>query len=62
MSDLTVMQVERAMKTLAYIISFHKLPAALPNLKRLEAERDRLLEQDYAMAYAANVLFDLGCN
>jgi hypothetical protein len=39
---VTVERLERCIQIVAYGIVRHNLPQALPTLKRLEAERDRL--------------------
>ena len=54
--EVTVERLERGIGIVAYIIAYHNAPSALPLLKRLEAERDRLLEESGAVEYAKRVL------
>jgi hypothetical protein len=50
---VTVERLENAITMTAYVMAHHNLPQLLPTLKRLEAERDRLLQE---VEYAKRVL------
>jgi hypothetical protein len=54
--EVTVERLERAIKITASCIVEHNLPQLLPTLKRLEAERDRLVQEGDAIEYARRVL------
>jgi hypothetical protein len=53
---VTVARLERAIRTTARCMVQHDLPRLLPTLKRLEAERDRLMKEGDAIAYAKMLL------
>jgi hypothetical protein len=55
-SNVTVERLERAIKATARCMVDHDLPQLLPTLKRLEAERDRLMKEGDAIAYARRLL------
>jgi len=55
-SPITVERIERAIAVTALCITQHNLPQLLPTLKRLEAERDRLINDGDPIAYAKRVL------
>lgn len=52
---VTLERLERAIARVAWAIQHHNLPEALPTLKRLEAERDRLLNDGDPIEYARRV-------
>jgi hypothetical protein len=54
--DVTVERLERAIKVTARCMVEHHLPQLLPILKRLEAERDRLVQEGDAIEYAKRLL------
>jgi hypothetical protein len=56
MSAVTIDEIERAIKIVAYCIKRHNMPEALPVLKRFEAELERRLAEGDAMDYADKVL------
>jgi ribosomal 50S subunit-associated protein YjgA (DUF615 family) len=49
-------RLERAITTPARAMVQHNLPGVMPTLKRLEAERDRLLREGDAIEYAKRLL------
>jgi hypothetical protein len=49
---VTVERLENAINVTAYVMAHHNLPQLLPTLKRLEAERDRLLGGGESLAEA----------
>jgi hypothetical protein len=53
---VTVERIERAIKMTAEAIVRHNLPEIVPTLKRLETERDRLLQEGDPIAYAKRLL------
>jgi hypothetical protein len=55
-SHITVERLERAITITAKAMSRHNLPQLLPTLKRLEAERDKLLMDGDPIAYAKRIL------
>jgi hypothetical protein len=55
-SPITVERLERAITITAEVMSRHNLPQLLPTLKRLEAERDKLLMDGDPIAYAKRIL------
>jgi hypothetical protein len=54
--EVTVERLERAIRVTARCMVDHDLPQLLPTLKRLEAERDRLMKEGDAIAYARRLL------
>jgi hypothetical protein len=56
MSAVTIERLERAVKITAECMLAHDLPQLLSTLKRLEAERDRLMRDGDAIEYAKRVL------
>jgi hypothetical protein len=54
--EVTTERIERAIRTTARCMVQHDLPRLLPTLKRLEAERDRLMKEGDAIAYAKMLL------
>jgi hypothetical protein len=55
-APLTAERLERVIAITAYAMVRHNLPQILPTLKRLEAERDRLLHEGDPLDYAQRVL------
>jgi hypothetical protein len=55
-AGLTVERIERAIAIRAEAMARHNLPQLLPTLKRLEAERDKLIMDGDPIAYAKRVL------
>jgi hypothetical protein len=53
---VTVERIERAIATTAYCMAEHNLPQLLPALKRLEAERDKLITEGDPIEYAKRIL------
>jgi ribosomal 50S subunit-associated protein YjgA (DUF615 family) len=53
---VTVDRIERAIATTAYCMAEHNLPRLLPTLKRLEAERDKLIANGDPIEYARRLL------
>jgi hypothetical protein len=53
---VTVERLENAINVTAYVMVRHNLPQILPTLKRLEAERDRLLADGDPIEHAKRVL------
>jgi hypothetical protein len=53
---VTVELLEHAITMTAHCMAEHNLPQLLPTLKRLEAERDRLLQEGDPIEYAKRVL------
>ena len=53
---VTIERIERAIKITAGCMLAHELPQLMPTLKRLEAERDRLMRDGDAIEYAKRVL------
>jgi hypothetical protein len=49
-------RLDRAIQLTARCMVNHRLPQILPTLKRLQAERDRLLQEGNALEYARRVL------
>jgi hypothetical protein len=49
-------RIERAIKITAAAMVRHDLPQLMPTLRRLEAERDRLVREDDPLGYARKVL------
>jgi hypothetical protein len=56
MSSYTVEDLDRAIAIVAYGMDYHQMREALPVLKRLQAEKERLLTEGDALAYARRVL------
>jgi hypothetical protein len=57
MSTVTIERLERAIKVTARCMVDHDLPQQLmPTLRRLEAERDRLMRDGDAIEYAKRLL------
>ena len=56
MAAVTVERIERAIAITAEAMARHNLPQLLPTLKRLEAERDKLIANGDPIAYAKRVL------
>jgi hypothetical protein len=56
MTIVTVERIERAITTTAYCMAEHNLPQLLPTLKRLEAERDKLIAEGDPIEYAKRLL------
>jgi hypothetical protein len=54
--EVTIERLEQAIQLTARCMVNHQLPQILPTLKRLEAERDRLLREGNALEYARRVL------
>jgi hypothetical protein len=52
----TAEDLKRAITVTADVMVRHKLPQLMPTLKRLEAERDRLLREGDAIEYDKRVL------
>jgi hypothetical protein len=55
-NEVTVERLESAIKVTARCMVEHDLPQLLPTLKRLEAERDRLVQEGDAIEYARRLL------
>ena len=55
-SQVTVERLERAIRAVAGWMIQYDLPQVLPTLKRLQAERDRLLKEGNPIEYAKRVL------
>jgi hypothetical protein len=55
-ATVTIERLERAITMTAYVMAHHNLPQLLPTLKRLEAERDRVLREGDPIEYAKRVL------
>jgi hypothetical protein len=55
-SSVTIERLERGIKTVAAAMVEHSLPGLLVYIRRLEAERDRLLQEVDAMDYANQIL------
>ena len=59
MAAVTVERIERAIAITAEAMARHNLPQLLPTLKRLEAERDKLIVDgdpiDYAERFIARI-------
>jgi hypothetical protein len=53
---VTLERLERAITITAKAMTRHDLPQLLPMLKRLEAERDRLIAEGDPIAYAKRIL------
>lgn len=53
---VTVERIERAIAVTASCMARHNLPQLLPTLKRLEAERDRLIAIGDPIDYAKRIL------
>lgn len=53
---VTIERIDRAIKTVAEALVEHQLPGLLVYIRRLEAERDRLLQEVDAMDYANQLL------
>jgi hypothetical protein len=54
--EITVERIDRAIKTVAAAMVEHQLPGLLVYIRRLEAERDRLLQEVDAIDYANQIL------
>jgi hypothetical protein len=54
--EVTLERLDRAIQLTARCMVNHQLPQILPTLKRLQAERDRLLREGDALEYARRVL------
>jgi hypothetical protein len=54
--EVTVERLENAIKITAYCIVRHDLPQLILTLKRLEAERGRLMSEGDAIEYARRLL------
>jgi hypothetical protein len=52
----SIKEIELAIKLVAYGMKFHKMPEALPVLKRFEAYLEQRLAEGDAMDYADRVL------
>lgn len=61
-ASVTVEELERAISITADVMVRHNLPQIMPTLKRLEAERDRLLREGDPIEYAKRVLASLQQN
>jgi hypothetical protein len=55
-SVVTIERLERAIAVTARCMAQHNLPQLLPTLKRLEAERDRLIAVGDPIEYAKRIL------
>ena len=55
-APLTVERLERAIKTIAAAMVEHDLPGLLVYIRRLETERNRILQQADAIEYAKELL------
>jgi hypothetical protein len=53
---VTVERIERAIATTTNCMAEHNLPQLLPTLKRLEAERDKLITEGDPIEYAKRIL------
>jgi hypothetical protein len=53
---VTTERIDRAIKTVAEAMVEHNLPGLLVYIRRLEAERDRLLQEVDAIDYASQIL------
>jgi hypothetical protein len=53
---VAIKRIERAITITADCMARHNLPQLLPTLKRLEAERDKLITDGDPIAYARRVL------
>jgi hypothetical protein len=53
---VTIERIERAIKTTARVTERHNLPQLMPTLRRLEAERDRLIRDGDPIEYAKRLL------
>jgi hypothetical protein len=56
MATVTIERIERAITITAEAMARHNLPQLLPTLKRLEAERDKLIVDGDPIAYAKRLL------
>jgi hypothetical protein len=54
--EVTIERLDRAIQLTARCMVKHQLPQILPTLKRLQGERDRLLQEGDALEYARRVL------
>jgi hypothetical protein len=54
--EVTIARLDRAIQLTARCMVNHHLPQILPTLKRLQAERDRLLREGDALEYARRLL------
>jgi hypothetical protein len=54
--EVTIERLERAIKTTARIIERHNMLQLMPTLRRLEAERDRLIRDGDPLAYVRRLL------
>jgi hypothetical protein len=52
----TIERLDRAIRITAAAMVRHDLPQLLPTLRRLEAERDRMVEEGDPMEYAKRLL------
>ena len=53
---VTTERIDRAIATTAYCMAEHNLPQLLSTLKRLEAERDKLIAEGDPIEYAKRLL------
>jgi hypothetical protein len=56
MSTVTIERLNAAIAKTALCMTRHDLPQLLPTLKRLEAERDRLIANGDPLEYARRIL------
>jgi hypothetical protein len=56
MAAVTVERIERAIAITAEAMARHNLPQLLPTLKRLEAERDKLIVDGDPIDYAERLI------
>jgi hypothetical protein len=54
--DRKLQQLDRAITTVAEAMVIHNLPGLLVQIRRLEAERDRLLHEVDAIDYAKEII------
>ncbi len=55
-SPVTIERLERAIQITAYVMQRHNLPQLFQTLKRLEAERERLVSEGDPIEYAKRIL------
>ena len=53
---VTIERIDCAIKTTAKAMTRHNLPQLWPTLRRLEAERDRLIQEGDPIEYARRIL------
>jgi hypothetical protein len=56
MSTVTIERLKAAIETVAEAMVEHNLPGLIVYIRRLEAERDRLLQEGDAVEYAKRLL------